>query len=78
MDEKDKKELVVWVKVAGQCSFIPIYLALFPIAFRYIGVWLDGKFGTDWLSMVFLLIGVFSGFRQTYFLIKRISGTLNQ
>ena len=67
-----------WMRVAGQCSFIPTYLALFPIAFFYLGKWLDGQFGTTWLSGAFLFLGLISAFRQTYFIIKRLLDTLEE
>jgi len=66
----DDEKKYAWIKIAGQCSFIPIYLALFPIAFHYIGQQLDHFFGTDWLRVVFLFLGIFSGFRQTFLLIR--------
>jgi len=52
--------------------FIPIFLALYPIAFYLIGSWLDEKLGTEWLKIVFLVLGLFSAGRQVYFLIKGI------
>lgn len=55
-----------------QCTFIPVFLALFPIAFYFIGSWLDLYFGTTWIRVVFLFIGLISGFRQSYFLIKQL------
>lgn len=67
-----KNEDLSWLRVAGQASFIPIFLALYPIAFYYIGSWLDGYFGLTWLKNVFLLLGVISGFRQSYFVIRRL------
>lgn len=67
-----------WLRVAGQCMFIPTFLALFPIAFFFIGKWLDGYFGTSWIRVVFLFAGLFSGFRQTYFVIKRLLDSLEE
>lgn len=65
-----------WMRIAGQCSFIPIFLALYPIAFYYIGGKIDGWVGTSWIRIAFLFLGLFSGFRQTYFLIKKITDAL--
>lgn len=65
-----------WMKVVGQCSFIPIFLALYPIAFFYIGSKIDEWAGTAWIKIVFLFLGLFSGFRQTYLLIKKLQDTL--
>lgn len=67
-----------WMRIVGQCAFIPTFLALFPIAFFFIGKWLDGYFGTAWIKIVFLFLGLFSGFRQTYFIIKRLLDSLEE
>jgi hypothetical protein len=64
------------MKVVGQCSFIPVFLALYPVAFYYIGDQIDQWAGTDWVKTPFLFLGLFSGFRQTYFLIKKLLDTL--
>jgi hypothetical protein len=64
-----------WMKVVGQCSFIPIFMALYPIAFYYIGVKIDEWAGTNWIKALFLFLGLFSGFRQTYLLIKQLINT---
>ncbi len=61
-----------WVRIAGQATFIPVFLALYPIAFYAIGGWLDEYFQTTWLKILFLFLGIFSGFRQTYFVIRRL------
>ncbi|MGI6455915.1 MAG: AtpZ/AtpI family protein [bacterium] len=75
-NQSPNEKKYAWVRIAGQAAFIPVYLALFPIAFFYIGKWLDGYFGTEWIRMVFLFLGLFSGFRQTYFLIRDLNKSL--
>ncbi|RJP18210.1 MAG: AtpZ/AtpI family protein [Candidatus Omnitrophota bacterium] len=72
MARKPDDAKLAWVRIAGQCSFIPIFLALYPIAFFYIGTWLDEKLGVSWIKVVFLFLGIFSGMRQTYMLIKKM------
>ncbi|MBZ0258641.1 AtpZ/AtpI family protein, partial [bacterium] len=67
-----------WVRIAGQASFIPVYLALYPIAFFMIGRWLDNYFGLTWIKIPFLFLGMFSGFRQTYFVIRRLISQLEK
>ena len=69
---RSEENQFAWLRIAGQCMFIPIYLALFPIAFYHIGKWLDGWFETSGIKVFFLFLGLFSGFRQTYFLIKQL------
>lgn len=61
-----------WMRVAGQSAFIPVFLALYPVAFYYIGSFIDEWVGTSWIRVVFLFLGLFSGFRQTYFILKKI------
>ncbi len=70
--QNDKQPKLAWVRIAGQCAFIPVFLALYPIAFFYIGNWLDEKCGTTWIKIPFLFLGIFSGIRQTYFIIKKM------
>ncbi|MBI1389615.1 MAG: hypothetical protein GC154_14340 [bacterium] len=67
-----------WLRIIGQASFIPVFLALYPIAFFFIGEWLGEQFGIPWLKVVFLLLGVFSGFRQSFFVIKKIQDQLEK
>ncbi|MGC9327346.1 MAG: AtpZ/AtpI family protein [Candidatus Hinthialibacter sp.] len=67
-----------WLRIAGQCAFIPTFLALYPIAFYWIGKWLDGWLGTTWIKVVFLFLGLISGFRQTYFIIKKLLESLEE
>lgn len=70
--ERPNRVSFKWLRVAGQASFIPIFLAFYPIAFFGIGWWLDQQFDTQWIRILFLFLGLISGFRQTYFLIKKI------
>jgi len=73
LDKKNTSESKFkWVRIAGSCVFIPTFLVLYPVVFFYIGNWLDGKLGTTWLKAVFLLLGVISAFRQTYFVIRDV------
>ncbi|MBN2328413.1 MAG: AtpZ/AtpI family protein [Candidatus Omnitrophica bacterium] len=75
---KSESSKYAWLRVVGQCAFIPTFLALYPIAFYWIGTWLDGWFGTTWIKIVFLFLGLFSGFRQTYFIIKKLLESLEE
>lgn len=73
----DQKKLEM-VRIAGQASLIPVYLAVFPLAYGFIGKWLDGYFQTHWLMLLFVLLGFFSGIRQSYFIIQRLKNTFKQ
>ena len=73
MSEGEDKELYRLARLAGQAMFIPIFLVLYPLAFHWIGTWLDVWFGTaPWLAKIFLVLGLVSAFRQVRILIKRI------
>jgi len=82
VDSLDKKNSsdskYQWIRIAGPCLFIPTFLVLYPVAFFYIGNWLDGKLGTIWLKAVFLFAGIISAFRQTYFVIRDLIKALEK
>lgn len=67
-----KPNELAWLRIAGQASFIPVYLALFPIAFYFIGGWLDTQFETEWIKPVFLFLGLIHGFRECFLLIRKL------
>ena len=78
MSEGEDKDLFRLARLASQAMFIPIFLVLFPLAFRWIGVQLDGWLGTSpWLARIFLLVGLISAVRQVILLIKRIISDLS-
>lgn len=39
---------------------VPIFMCLF------IGIWLDGFFGTEWLTLVFLILGIMAAIRAMF------------
>jgi ATP synthase protein I len=53
-------------------SSIGISIVISIFGSLYFGIWLDGKFGTaPYLTMLMLLLGVASGFRNIYVMIRR-------
>jgi F0F1-type ATP synthase assembly protein I len=71
--EGEDKELYRLTRVAGQAMFIPVFLVVFPLAFRWVGVQLDAWCGTGpWLGRVFLGLGLVSACRQVVKLVRRI------
>jgi ATP synthase protein I len=49
---------------------IAMVVAIFGCLF--LGIWLDRKLGTEpYFTLLFLLIGIFAGFRNLYILIKK-------
>jgi len=68
MSKFDKKTLVQM----GYASSIGIAMVLAVFGSLYFGHWLDKKFGTlPYFTIIFLLIGVFAGFKNIYNLIQR-------
>lgn len=68
MDANNKKTLfqVAHVSSVGIGMAVAIFGALF------IGVYLDGKFGTGpYLAVIFLVMGIIAGFRNYFRLVKR-------
>ncbi|MFH1080452.1 MAG: AtpZ/AtpI family protein [Pseudomonadota bacterium] len=68
MSRLDKKMLVQM----SYASSIGIAMVLMVFGSLYFGHWLDKKFGTlPYFTIIFLLLGVFAGFKNTYNLILR-------
>ena len=60
--------------MAALALAIPGMMLAAPIVSCLIGAWLDRKFGTgSKLTIVFLVIGLLAGGRETFRLVKRIS-----
>ena len=53
------------ISQVGITMIVPILLCL------YIGMKLDGWFGTDYLFIVFVLLGVLAAFRNVYLLMRK-------
>jgi F0F1-type ATP synthase assembly protein I len=67
---RDKREKSIWV-IAGEYSALGLILPTTTIAGYLIGYWLDRQFGTTYLYLVFLLLGIVSGFIQIFRFLKR-------
>lgn len=68
MSRFEKKTLVQM----GYASSVGIAMVLAIFGSLYFGHWLDNKFGTlPYFTIIFLLIGVFAGFKNIYNLIQR-------
>jgi F0F1-type ATP synthase assembly protein I len=59
-----------WV-VAGEYSALGFILPSSLVAGYLIGGWLDRVFGTSYLYMVFLLLGIVGGFIQIFRLVNK-------
>ena len=66
----------MFMQITGLCAFIPVFLALYPIAFYYIGAKLGQWIGFPGIAIFFLFIGIYSGIHQTYLLMRKVSKIL--
>lgn len=73
LNPKTPRKKSGWV-TAGEYSALGFILPSSVVAGWLIGAWLDKMFGTTYLYMVFLLIGIVSGFVQIYRMINKNSG----
>ncbi len=65
-----KSDKAVWnalvmVTQVGITMMVPIFLCVF------VGRWLDDFFQTDYLFIIFVLLGVFAAFRNVYLLMRK-------
>lgn len=65
-----KSDKVIWHSVmmisqVGITMLVPIFLCV------YIGIKLDDWFGTDYLFIIFVLLGVLAAFRNVYLLMRK-------
>lgn len=51
-------------KEIGRYGTVGLELVVAMGVFFFLGRWLDGKFGTKYLALIGLLLGVFAGFRN--------------
>jgi F0F1-type ATP synthase assembly protein I len=68
MDEENKSgskpsEKKQWVE-AEKLVQIGVMLPLALVIGYFVGAWLDGKFGTTWIKIVGILLGIAAGFVQ--------------
>jgi ATP synthase protein I len=75
MEEKDRKLL----RMVGVLSTVGMVLVFATVIGLYIGLKLDAWLGTSpWLAAVFLLIGIFAGFRNLFIYAKRSQDTFDK
>jgi len=66
--DKVRKKTAIQMAYASSIG-IAMVLAIFGCFF--LGIWIDGKLGTEpYFTFLFLLIGIAAGFRNLYVLIK--------
>ena len=68
--EKKNKALA---KEIGYFSTLGLQVTFAILIGYFFGKWLDGQFNTSpWLTYIFLVIGIFAGFRNIVYAIKRV------
>jgi F0F1-type ATP synthase assembly protein I len=66
----DDNKKSIWV-IAGEYSSLGFILPTSVLAGYLIGWWLDKKFGTNYLYLVFLILGIVAGFIQIFRFLKK-------
>jgi F0F1-type ATP synthase assembly protein I len=66
----DDNKKSIWV-IAGEYSSLGFILPASALTGYFIGWWLDKKFGTSYLYLVFLVLGIVSGFIQIFRFLKK-------
>ena len=66
----DDNKKSIWV-IAGEYSSLGFILPTSVLAGYFIGWWLDKKFGTNYLYLVFLILGIIAGFIQIFRFLKK-------
>ncbi|HYI94762.1 MAG TPA: AtpZ/AtpI family protein [Bryobacteraceae bacterium] len=67
---KDPQKKSIWV-IAGEYSSLAFVLPSCVFAGYLIGYWLDKYFGTTYLYLVFMVLGIISGFLQIFKFLKK-------
>jgi len=75
MDEKDRK----LIRMLGVLSTVGITMVAATVIGLFIGLKLDKVFGTSpWLTALFLLLGLISGFRNLFQYTKRSQEAMDE
>ena len=69
MNEEPPKKSI-WV-IAGEYSSVAFILPSSAVAGYFIGYFLDKQFGTSYLYLVFLVLGIVAGFIQIFRFLKK-------
>ncbi len=60
------------MKIFARGGTIGFYMVIATFVGLAIGYWLDGAFSTrPWLTIIFLLLGIASGFREIFRMIRK-------
>ncbi len=68
---KERKDLLRWL---GVLSTVGINMVATTAIGFLIGYWIDSLLGTKpWLMILFLILGIFAGFRNLFSIISRVT-----
>jgi len=70
--EKKSEHKYSMMRQAGLVTVIPFLLMVSPILGYFIGRFLDGRFNTSFLWIVFIVLGFVAGVREVYRIIVRV------
>jgi ATP synthase protein I len=63
-----------WMKSAAQVSAIPVLILVSTLIGLGLGLWLDGKLGTEpWLAVVLTLVGLAAGLYESVKTLIRVT-----
>lgn len=75
MDEKDRK----LIRMVGVLSTVGLTMVFATVIGLFIGLKLDEWLGTaPWLTGLFLLLGIFAGFRNLFLHVKKSQNELDK
>jgi F0F1-type ATP synthase assembly protein I len=75
VDEKDRK----LIRLIGVLSTVGLTLVFATVIGLYIGIKIDQWLGTSpWFTGIFLLMGIFAGFRNLFVYAKRSQKTFDE
>jgi F0F1-type ATP synthase assembly protein I len=70
---KKSEDKYAMLRQAGPVTVIPFLLLVSPVLGYFIGRFLDKRFNTSFLWIVFIILGFVAGAREVYRIIVRVS-----
>ena len=64
--KKENRQIMKAISLVLQLALtmmVPIFLCLFA------GIWLDRRFGTGYIVIIMLVLGILAGFRNAYYMV---------
>ena len=64
--KKSVYQSFILISQFGINMLVPIGLMI------WLGIWLDGKFGTSWITILFFFLGAIAGFQNVFRMAKKV------